>query len=934
MASRLPRFVTVDGVLFRAPDHLKASPLKANAINNYDPRKHGLEISNSAKLDRKLQGDSSMGTSILVDFEEFKRDVLPGLPASATKFGKRVSFQQKKKLFKTFAEAFEKEKPTDVSETTLTEIIVGLINSVNLPNGYKATTSCYKADHTDPTRSKVDAALYADDHAPKDGTPDWTQCRLYIEFKKGGTSYDPFDDRNGWNVESMAATRAQVRAQLIAYAWNVFLYQHRAFFFSLLIIGDCFRVLRWDRSGVIVSKKVNYVEDPEALLGFLWHFVQLDDVTQGLDPTAKLISEGSKACELMNHLAKPNPDLDMDDSEGTEVPAHDSRANPAHTTPSGRTLRPRGKLEDFVDDEAPLYDLDSSLVEFDGADRRVFKYIRNRFAESINTKWPRYKLKVGPDERIYLVGKPIFRSSAMFGRATRGYLALDVKTRQFVFLKDSWRPFYVGVQPGGDYLEEFAQDTSFVHPTLVCHGDVKGQSTFTPIYETRRRGAQRRKFSDMQRRNASSAPQGGPVSGTKRGRDEDEEAHARTDEQGPNREGEALFRHHIHYRIVVKEVCLPFESFRTAEQLIRFTYECITAHSVAYSRYKIMHRDVSAGNVLILPRLVPGPKRGNIVRWYGFLTDWELAKPVAERPSEDTARQPERTGTRQFMSVAYVVSDWSRPIEVADELESFFHVMLFYAVRFLRNNLGNVGLFVLQYFDTFQSGKDGRRYCSPSKLAAVRDKRLELYGIKLRFLKKSGSATSHPLNTLVDALMNLFEARYKYLQDLIDYEQPTEDSPQDSSNEDEPLPWRPAPPVMAEDLESDIESVSPEASGSLLAESNDKASDNKPEKPKSLDDHAEVLELFRGVMWKTKSRDWVGTGVVPADQLVNYEPRILILAMAGSTMQDRSSDFKRRKTQHGSFVSVDAVVVPATVDVPSTHSKPSKADKKGKGRRL
>ncbi|KAI0667504.1 hypothetical protein C8Q78DRAFT_994171 [Trametes maxima] len=183
--------------------------------------------------------------------------------------------------------------------------------------------------------------------------------------------------------------------------------------------------------------------------------------------------------------------------------------------------------------------------------------------------------------------------------------------------------------------------------------------------------------------------------------------------------------------------------------------------------------------------------------------------------------------------------------------------------------------------------------------------------------------------------MNLFEARYKYLQDLIDYEQPTEeDSAQDLSDEDEPLPWRPAPPPMAEDLESDVERLLPEAPGPLLTESANEASDNKPEKPKSLDGHAGVLELFRGVMWKTKSRDWVGTAVVPADQLVNYEPRILILAMAGSTMQERSSDYKRRKTQHGSFASVDAVVIPATVDVPSASSKPRKADKKGKGRRL
>ncbi|KAI0665721.1 hypothetical protein C8Q78DRAFT_940846, partial [Trametes maxima] len=60
--------------------------------------------------------------------------------------------------------------------------------------------------------------------------------------------------------------------------------------------------------------------------------------------------------------------------------------------------------------------------------------------------------------RFFLIGKPIFFSTSMFGRGTCGYIALDVKTRRFVFLKDSWRPFYVGVEPEGHYLDLLSSD--------------------------------------------------------------------------------------------------------------------------------------------------------------------------------------------------------------------------------------------------------------------------------------------------------------------------------------------------------------------------------------------------------------------------------------------------------------------------------------------
>ena len=67
-----------------------------------------------------------------------------------------------------------------------------------------------------------------------------------------------------------------------------------------------------------------------------------------------------------------------------------------------------------------------------------------------------------------------------------------------------------------------------------------------------------------------------------------------------------------------------------------------TAHRDAYVHFGLLHCDISAGNMMILPRIEEqdGKKR---VTWRGVLIDWELAKYVPKDDSARRARQPERT---------------------------------------------------------------------------------------------------------------------------------------------------------------------------------------------------------------------------------------------------------------------------------------------------
>ncbi|EIW53071.1 uncharacterized protein TRAVEDRAFT_53486 [Trametes versicolor FP-101664 SS1] len=124
---------------------------------------------------------------------------------------------------------------------------------------------------------------------------------------------------------------------------------------------------------------------------------------------------------------------------------------------------------------------------------------------------------------------------------------------------------------------------------------------------------------------------------------------------------------------------------------------------------------------------------------------------------------PERTGTWQFMSVAPYVSspERTRPVAVPDELESFFHVMLFYAIRFLPHTLGNTAQYVAEYFDISQDYGNNRPLCSVVKYWVMRSG--DFMMPSLNFVKNSGDPGS-PLDTLIYLLLQHFKARYEVLK--------------------------------------------------------------------------------------------------------------------------------------------------------------------------
>ncbi|KAI1788199.1 hypothetical protein LXA43DRAFT_838864, partial [Ganoderma leucocontextum] len=135
----------------------------------------------------------------------------------------------------------------------------------------------------------------------------------------------------------------------------------------------------------------------------------------------------------------------------------------------------------------------------------------------------------------------------------------------------------------------------------------------------------------------------------------------------------------------------------------------------------LLHRDISSGNILIYPRVTVDLNGVASVKWGGILADWEMSKPVHKDESEPrTARQPERTGTWQYLSIALLSTGVIR-VGIPDELESFFHVLLYYTLRYMKGancDGKSIANFLDSYFDLY--GYEDRTYtCGALKRSTI-----------------------------------------------------------------------------------------------------------------------------------------------------------------------------------------------------------------------
>ncbi|KZT19671.1 hypothetical protein NEOLEDRAFT_1141819 [Neolentinus lepideus HHB14362 ss-1] len=119
----------------------------------------------------------------------------------------------------------------------------------------------------------------------------------------------------------------RTRVQISDYARLMWHYQHRTFFFQVLIMKDFARLLRYDRAGVIVSEAFRYQKTPY-LAQFFRAFNALDASRRGKDTTVTLASkEEAESAKIV--FANSNSDAADENSTIFKVLVNDDRCDKA-----------------------------------------------------------------------------------------------------------------------------------------------------------------------------------------------------------------------------------------------------------------------------------------------------------------------------------------------------------------------------------------------------------------------------------------------------------------------------------------------------------------------------------------------------------------------------------------------------------------------------
>ncbi|TBU40879.1 hypothetical protein BD309DRAFT_899117, partial [Dichomitus squalens] len=360
-----------------------------------------------------------------------------------------------------------------------------------------------------------------------------------------------------------------------------------------------------------------------------------------------------------------------------------------------------------------------------------YKYVRKMFEESIRDRdRPRYKLQIPSGDGVdhFLVGKAAVVTPGMAGRGTQCWVAWHCEGSRFVWLKDSWRVSFEDIEKEGDILARLNHVKIPGVPTLVCHGDIGNQTTLTADWWKHKNP----RAPVAESPTATSAPPTVPDT--------------------------------------VVEVGMPLKKFLFGRQLASIVLDCIGAHFDAAShkklRVRVLHRDVSDQNIIIYPKITRSSEGVRSLVWGGLLTDWEISKPVIERNIQPKARQPQRSGRWQFMSV-YLLMNTLRRVKIEDELESFFHILVYYAVRYLKSTLltdDDAAHFLEKCYDCF-TVHNNRIICGAQKWAIVMQKTAgglffdhPMYNSTLPI-----TFASKGLDVIVHRFLLCISARYKIL---------------------------------------------------------------------------------------------------------------------------------------------------------------------------
>ncbi|KAI0321323.1 hypothetical protein OF83DRAFT_345750 [Amylostereum chailletii] len=409
------------------------------------------------------------------------------------------------------------------------------------------------------------------------------------------------------------------RGQVTSYAMTMFENSSRVFVFSVLIIQEEARFMRWDRSGVIFSERFNWLET-DYLAEFFWRFNHMTPVQRGFDPTV--------------------------------------------TTPSE-------KEEQIA--------------------RKAFQAVKDKTYKALlptqNDPLRRFQVWDGADFHTVITGRAHVFPRTFPGRSTFGYVGVDLTdlaSPTVVFLKDSWRLSVDGMVPEGKIYERLKEKNVTNLPDYRYGGDVPLDPTPPPPPPSP--PPQEEGCSSTALPSPPTLPQPREVQKTL--------TQEYTKRKWAFWTGDIY--EHTHHRIVLGKIGRPLNTFTSTKELCQVLFDALLCHWKAFKLARILHRDISAGNILI-------DEDG-----HGILIDWDLCRELEAGIID--ARRRWQTGTPQFMSVEIFMVPFGRDHLLRDDLESFVHLLFHHVLKYRPTACGQNLYFprvFTEVFDAFNLGPNG-----------------------------------------------------------------------------------------------------------------------------------------------------------------------------------------------------------------------------------
>ncbi|KAG2746053.1 hypothetical protein P692DRAFT_20678448, partial [Suillus brevipes Sb2] len=343
---------------------------------------------------------------------------------------------------------------------------------------------------------KPDVCVYAD--ATSHGC-DISKFEVSIEFK-WQDAHDAFIKCPEVDKSFVSQTDKgfDTLGQITSYAAAQLSAQYRTHAFSVLVIRNRARIIRWDREGAIVTDIFDYNQE-------------------------------SYLADFFYCLARASPALRGIDTSVTPASAEDAAL--ARTALSLATTV------------------------------RMFKVAVPKDPDVEDSDW-----------LTLIIPQPTAKGFPPIGRWTRTCPAFDKANNRVVMFKDSWRVTMKDVLPEGEAYKLLKSHNVRNVAECIAFHDV--------IHPIPQQNTQTVKFASAKWACSN----------------------------------KAVTPHTLH-RLVLDLVGEKLIDFKSSHQLVQSVRDALLAHQDAYEKAKMLHRDLSVGNIVIF-------------RGQGFLIDWDLAKLV------------------------------------------------------------------------------------------------------------------------------------------------------------------------------------------------------------------------------------------------------------------------------------------------------------------